>query len=333
MREVAAAAGVAISSVSRVLAGHPDVSPAMRERVMAAVDQLGYRPDLLAQGLRRQQTMSVGFVVGDISNPLLADIVTGAERVLRDAGYSLLLTNSEGDPGRDAEHIALLERRRVDGLLLSLASERSPATLARLAGLDVPAVVIDRRLPRSLGVGAVLSDHASGMTAAINHLLDLGHRHIGVLLARAVRPMVERRRAVERTYAKRGLAPTYRVRSGVLTPDSASAVTSEMLDGAAPPTAFVVGSNQLLIGTLRTLRDRGLRVGSDVSLISCDEVPLTELHEPPISVIERDTKGLGAAAATLLLARMRDEEGDNELLTPARYVPRASCAPAPALVR
>ena len=105
MRAVADRAQVAMSSVSRVLSEHPDVSVAMRERVLAAVDELGYRPDLLAQGLRRGATHTVGFLVGDISNPLLAEIVKGAEGRLREEGYSLLLSSSErnatlgGDPG------------------------------------------------------------------------------------------------------------------------------------------------------------------------------------------------------------------------------------------
>src|SRR5690606_16311322 len=118
MREVADRAGVAMSSVSRVLSGHPDVSAGMRERVMAVVAELGYQPDLLAQSLRRRATRSVGFVVGDIANPLLAEIVKGGERALRDGGYSMLLTDSENEPARDADHMRLLEQRRVDGLML-----------------------------------------------------------------------------------------------------------------------------------------------------------------------------------------------------------------------
>lgn len=125
MREVAELAGVAMSSVSRVLSGHPDVSEKMRDRVMAAVEQLGYQPDLLAQSLRRRATLSVGFVVGDIANPLLAEIVKGAETTLHEAGYSMLLANSENAPTRDTDHVRLFEQRRVDGLMLSLASEEN----------------------------------------------------------------------------------------------------------------------------------------------------------------------------------------------------------------
>src|SRR6476469_4532550 len=108
MREVAERAGVAMSWVSRVLSRNTDVSPAMSEKVMVAVSELDYQPDILAQSLRRRETLSVGFVVGDISNPLLAEIVVGVESTLHTNGYSTLLTNSLGDPLLEAAPIALL---------------------------------------------------------------------------------------------------------------------------------------------------------------------------------------------------------------------------------
>src|SRR5713226_1249741 len=121
MQEVAERAGVAVSSVSRVLADHPDVSERMRERVLNAVNALGYQPDFVAQSLRRGATLTIGFVVGDISNPLLADAALGAESVLRGAGFSMLLMNSENNPALDAAHIRFFVNRRVDGMILSLA--------------------------------------------------------------------------------------------------------------------------------------------------------------------------------------------------------------------
>jgi LacI family transcriptional regulator len=106
MREVAALAGVAMSSVSRVLSDHPDVSATMRRRVLDAVSELGYEPNLLAQSLRRQETKTIGFAVGDISNQLFAEVVAAAETRLREAGYSMLLTNSEARPALDASTLS-----------------------------------------------------------------------------------------------------------------------------------------------------------------------------------------------------------------------------------
>ena len=193
-----------MSSVSRVLSEHPDVSTAMRERVLAAVEELGYRPDLLAQGLRRGATLSVGFLVGDIANPLLAETVKGAERRLRDAGYSLLLSNSERVVERDAECVRHFSQRRVDGVILSLASETAPATLAALEDLEAPAVLLDREVAGNHGASLVLTDHRAGMRAAVGHLLDLGHREIGLITGAELRPTRERVAGARDAFAARG---------------------------------------------------------------------------------------------------------------------------------
>jgi LacI family transcriptional regulator len=327
MREVADMAGVAMSSVSRVLSGHPDVSPAMRRRVMDAVDRLGYQPDLLAQSLRRQATRSVGFVVGDISNPLLAEITLGAETTLREAGYSMLLTNSENDPGLDAGHVRLLMQRRVDGLMLSLASEDHHETVATLEQLDAPIVLIDRELPRSVRASAVLSDHRTGMRAAVRHLLELGHRRIGLILGQPMRFSRERRLGLEEAYRERSLEPTYQTLEGQLGSAHGRSATSRLLDSAEPPTAIVAGGNQILIGTLEELLRRGLRVGGDISLVSCDAISITELFTPPIAVVRRDNRELGRRAAQLLLRHLEGEDVRQEVVLPTEFVPRASCAP------
>jgi LacI family transcriptional regulator len=330
MREVADVAGVAMSSVSRVLSGHPDVSRAMHEKVMAAVESLGYTPDMLAQSLRRRATLSIGFVAGDISNPLMASIVKGAEGELRRGRYSMLLMNSEGDPDRDAEHVRLFEQRRVDGLILSLAREDHADTLAALDETDTPRVVVDRHLPPGMNASSVMSDHRSGMRAAAGHLLDLGHRRVGLILGRPVRPARERLSGLEDAYADRRLPGTFTVSEGVLSPEHGRAATRRLLDVEVPPTAIITGGNQLLAGTLVELRERSLRVGADISVVSCDTISTTELHQPPIAVVRRDTVELGRRAAELLLRRLEGAAAPESVTLPTEFVARASCAPPPA---
>lgn len=331
MREVADRAGVAMSSVSRVLSGHPDVSAPMRDRVMAVVAELGYQPDLLAQGLRRRQTRSVGFVVGDIANPLLAEIVKGAERTLRDAGYSMLLTNSENDPKRDGTHVRLFEQRRVDGLMLSLASEDEADTLAVLRQVDAPIVLVDRELPEDIGASAVLSDHRTGMRDAVDHLLELGHRRIGLILGQPLRPSRERRAGLEEAFAARGLPATYTVIGGMLSAEHGRNATCELLDADEPPTAIVAGGNQLLVGALGELVGRGVRIGTDISLVSCDAIDVTELFTPPIAVVLRDNREIGHQAAELLLERLGEvDPGPRIVVLPTEFHARASCGALPA---
>ena len=330
MKEVAERAGVAMSSVSRVLSGHPDVSPAMRDRVMTVVAEIGYQPDLLAQSLRRRATLSVGFVVGDIANPLLAEIVKGAERTLRDHGYSMLLTNSENRPERDAAHVRLFEQRRVDGLMLSLASEDNPETIQVLQQFDTPTVLVDRELPPAVRASAVLSDHRSGMRAAVDHLLQLGHRRIGLILGHPMRPSRERRAGLAEAFAARDLPATYVIVEGLLAPEHGRNATRQLLDAAEPPTAIVAGGNQLLVGTLEELLARGLTVGGDISLVSCDAIDVTELFTPPIAVVRRDNREIGRQAAALLLERVgEDDPGPRTIVLPTTFDARPSCAPPP----
>lgn len=329
MREVAEVAGVAMSSVSRVLSGHPDVSPVMRERVLAAVAELGYEPNLLAQSLRRQETLSVGFVVRDISNPLMAEIVKSAETRLRESGYALLLTNSESDPELDADHIRLFEQRRVDGLILSLTSESHPRTTTLLARLDVPCVLVDRDVPTLVRAGRVLYDHQPGVRAAVGHLLDLGHRRIDLVLGAPVRPSRERRAGFEAEFAARGLPKTYRiVEVGEFAAEPGEVAVAELLDAADAPTAIVVGSNQMTPGAVRAIAKRDLELPRDLSLVSCDDIILAELYRPPIAVVRHDNSEVGRLAAELLLEGMRDKEAPpRDIVLTTEFLARGSCGP------
>ena len=302
MREVAERAGVAMSSVSRVLSGHPDVSPAMSEKVMQAVAELDYQPDMLAQSLRRRETHTVGFVVGDISNPLFAEIVTGVESTLHSNGYSMLLTNSLGDPLLEAAHIspalAAAGRRPRD-----LGAGRDEPRDDRQAGeLDIPIVVLDRSLPQEMTVSRVLSDHRSGMKAATLHLLDLGHRRIALIggtggQARA-RAAGGARGGVR--LARPAGRPTSSTK-GSMSVEQGVAAMRGLLDLPEPPTAVIAGGNQLMLGALRTVSERGVTLGRELSFVGCDDVAITDLFQPAVAVVRRDNFAMGRAAAELLL--------------------------------
>jgi LacI family transcriptional regulator len=329
MREVADLADVAISSVSRVLSGHPDVSADMRERVLDAVRQLEYEPDFLAQSLRRGATLSVGYVVGDISNPLIATITSGAESVLRQAGYSMLLMNSENDPELDAAHIRFFQARRVDGMILSLASERREETLEVLDLVDVPVIMVDRDVDGDLDASIVRNDHRGGMREAVGHLLDLGHRRIAMISGGLdLWPVRERIAGMAEAVAARGVPDETRNLPGSLSAEHGERSTEELLAMEPRPTAIIAGGNQLLAGCIRVLHRHGIRVPEDISLVTCDEVDLSQLHEPPIASVARDTLLLGRTAAELLLERIGGGEPRTVLL-PTTFMPRPSSGPVP----
>jgi LacI family transcriptional regulator len=328
LSDVAQLAGVAVSSASRVLSDHPDVSPDMRRRVLDAVAQLGYEPDFLAQSFRRGATFSVGFVLRDISSPLLAEIALGAETALRGHGYNMLVLNSEADPAIDAEHIRLLDRRRVDGVLVSLAGEQHPPTLAALRELSVPAVLVDRDVADAPEASRALLDHESGIRKAVTHLSSLGHRTIGLVGGPPeVRPGREGARAFRACCAELGVEAV--VELGPFAATHGFAATDQMLQAASAPTAIVAGSNQILPGVVGAIRKHGVRVPSDISLVTFDDLPLLSLLEPPVDVVIRDPQAFGRVAAELLLRRL-EGGGPETVLVQPKLVVRASSAPPPA---
>ena len=330
IKAVAALAGVGIASVSRVLSGQPGSSPQLTQRVLDAARTLGYAPNALAQGLRKKTTRSIGFVGSDITNPLIASIVGGAESVLSLAGFSVLLTNSGGVPSADAERIEVLMQRQVDGLIVLPTLEDDPATIAALRHMKAPVVLIDRSLPSDISAHYVLSDHSQGIREAATQLLANGHRRIGVVVGRDVRPTRERIRAMELAYDNFGVKRELIVHRGTLSPEHGEAALEEMLCAKRPPTAILLGGNQLLEGALKVVHRRGIQLGADLSLVSCDDVPLCRFHQPAIATVTRDASLLGARAAQLLLTHI-DEPGESTTVNlPTWFELRPSCGPVAA---
>jgi LacI family transcriptional regulator len=326
LRQVADRAGVALSSASRVLAGHPGVTPALERRVLDAAAELDYEPNLLAQSLRSGASLMVGFVVRDISSPLLSRIALGAERVLKEAGYSLTLSNSEGLPSSDAEYIRFFRRRRADGVLLSLSDETSGPTLDELRRLRQPVVLIDRDTPDVPGLSAVLSDHQGGITLAAQHLVQLGHRRIGLAGAPlTLRPGRESARALE-TFCRSRPGLSALVECGPLAREHGEAAVSRMLRDADPPTAIVAGNLQILIGVLRALESHRLRVPGDVSVVAFDDGELLDFVSPPITAVLQQPLTIGQLAAGLLLRRLAGGEPE-QTVVPTTLRVRASCGP------
>lgn len=318
-----------MSSVSRVLSGSPGVSDVMRHRVMDAVAALGYERNPMASSLRTGETRSIGFVAIDIANPIIAANSSGAETVLRDCGYSLLIGNSGGTTQGDVNGLRQFMARRVDGLLLSLAEESHKESLALLRQFNRPIVLIDRDMPRSIPAGQVLHDHAAGVVPAGLLLVSLGHRRIALISgAPRVRPSRERARAL-RQVARGHPDVAIDVIPGEFTEAHGYDTTRTLMSGDRPPTAIVVGGNQMLGGVLRAIRDLSLSIPGDVSIVTCDDVALAEFLNPPLARVTRDPWQAGAVGAQLLVEQLEGARPRTVML-PTGFEPGASCGPAPA---
>jgi len=327
IRDVARKARVSLSSVSRVLTEHPDVSRTMKQRVLRATATLGYEPHFIAQSLRRGVTHTLGFLIGDISNPVFAEMIRGAEDHARSKGYAVMLTNSEGDPELDAKHLHLFLRRRVDGIILSTAETSSPEVARALLNPTVPFVVLDRDTPPHSRVSSVYGDHAAGMQDATAHLIQRGHTAVALISGpEQLKPARERVRGFRAAFEAAGLKPpSDLIRIGSLRPEFGREQAVELLRGRNRPTAIIAGSNRLLTGVLEGIHETDVVVGRDLALVGCDDVDLARLYRPPISVVIRDQYRMGQVACELIIERLANPEAPIRRVTlPTQFVSRAS---------
>ncbi len=307
LSDVAKAAGVAISSVSRALTGHPDVSDTMRAKVLEAADRLDYEPDFVAQSLRSGSTMTVALLARDISNPLFAQIARGAESASRDAGYSIMLVNSDGSAKIEADHVRNLRRRRVDGYLVSLVDEAASGTMEELNRTGAAIVLVDRESPQ-LQAAAVLSDHYHGMRAAVEQLVSSeAAERVGMITGGLnTRPTRERLRGLRDGLASASIELD---RSLMRTHDwseaSARSATEELLALDDPPSAVIAGGAQSTVGVISVIARTSPK--RRPALIVCDDVPLLGQVPFPLGVVSRDATLIGRTAAELLLEMLQGE--------------------------
>lgn len=304
IRDVARTAGVSVGTVSRSLNAPDTVRPATLELVLETIKKLGFKPDARAQGMRRRNTLMVGFIVSDISNPLHAMLFKAAETHLREHGYSLHLVNTAGNAGREVDAIDMMQHGRVDGIIMTVSNERDRRCLDRIATRRVPVVLIDREI--KVDVDTVLADHVSGMEQAVDYLLELGHRRIALItFGDEILPGRERVRGFIKAFKSRGIEPPLDlIRAHKPTADFGFGEASALLQRSDPPTAIIAGGNQFLAGVLKAIQQQRIAVPEQVSLVTCDRTDLAALYPVPLTVIDRNIDEMGRTAAQLLLDRI-----------------------------
>jgi LacI family transcriptional regulator, galactose operon repressor len=328
IRDVARVAEVSVGTASRVINGKSTVGPEVRSRVLKAIETLGYRPDAIAQSMRRGSTHVIGCVIRDINIPMLASFVHAAHNVLDRAGFSLLLSNSEGREDRERELLMRLNSQRSDGIMIGPYSPMTPAFDKFLRTLGAPIVMVDRDEPA--WADAVMTDHAGATRKATARLIELGHRRIALLTgAPALYPARTRIKGFTEAFEMKGIEldrSLIRAHS-FLSPESFQQ-TSALLASKEPPTAIIAGGIDMLAGVIRAIRVRGLSIPEDISLVGAGDSELAELHVPAIAVQHWDQGEVGAAAANLLLNRIREVASDEpqHVLIRSEFIERPSIA-------
>ena len=325
MKEVAALAGVSLSTVSRVVNDDPAVRADLVARVRDAVAALDYRHNTAASALRRADGLSasIGVVVEDIANPFFAAVHRGIENVARERGVLTFAGSSDERPERERQLAEAFGARGVDGLIIAPAGgDHSFLLRDRAAGV---AIVFVDRPGRFIDADAVRTDNAAGAATAVAHLVAAGHERIGFLGDRpALYTAAERLRGFEQELARHGLrADPAHVRHTLTRAADAYDTTREMLLSPQPPTALFTSQNLITIDAVRAIHDLGLQ--QRVALVGFDDVVLADVVRPGLTVIAQDPAGLGSAAARLLFERLDGFDGPSrEVVLPPRLVARGS---------
>ena len=337
VHEVAAYARVSTQTVSRVMNNVPRVAPRTRERVLAAIKALDYEPNNLARGLVTRRTNTIGVVVYDIANPYYGQLVRGIEDAAFSRGYDLIIGNSDADALKDRSYLRVFHRRRVDGILATIA-DSSRDDLGAWTRASCPVVFLDKFFC-SDNCSYVTVNNRQAASQAVDHLLQIGHRRIGILTATttASDSVKERFAGYRQALATRSvpfeqalLAPCERQGE-----EGGYSAAKELLREKKRPTALFCINDAIAIGAMRAIFEAGLEIPRDISVVGFDDVPIAALLRVPLTTVAQPIQSMGAAAVELLTERIEGGPSvpPRQVVLDAHLVVRESTAPPRAAER
>lgn len=346
IKDVAVRAGVSTATVSHVINDTRFVRDETRQRVLDAIAALNYMPSAIARGLATNSTQTIGLIISDIANPFFTAMARGVEDQINQHGYHTIFCNTDEDPAREDEYLRLLSARQIDGLIIAptgVPSER----LVWMAEADIPIVLIDRRAP-NIDAPLIGVDNEGGAYQATKYLVELGHRRIGIVMGlETISTQVARFAGYRRALAEAGVPPDEALvvradprffmnqangtgsppdflTNNQMTPAAFYAL-QKVLDLPSRPSAIFVANNQMTLGTLHALRERGLRCPDDISIISFDDHDWASLFSPPLTAVRQPTYLLGQTAAKLVMQLINKQPVEVPPPLPVEFMIRESC--------
>ena len=335
MEDIGRRAGVSASTVSRVINKSVAVDPETEARVRAAIEELGYRPNLLARSFRRRTTQTIGLLIPDNANPFFADVARAIEDAGYAQGYNVILCNSDLSEEKQAAYLDVLLAKRVDGLILVssglIAAGDRPDPMQRVLDSGTPCVVVDRDLGET-PVDQVLVDNEHGGYLAGQYLIRLGHRRITCLGGpSSLTPSAGRVAGFRRALDEAGLPwqPAATMASNGRY-DGGQAAVRDLLARGIDVTAIFAFNDLVAIGALGALRRAGLRVPDDVSVVGFDDVALSSAVYPALTTVAQPIAEIGHLSVRLLLQRITNPNAPRaRVVLPTTLVERESCGPPP----
>ena len=332
LSEVAKRAGISKTTASRVLNNRPSgipISEETRKKVLKAAKELNYYPNIFARSLRTKKSGIVGVVVSDITDPYFSDIISGIEQVLNKSGYYFLLSTVQNSPEKEEAYLARLRRSGVDGLLIVGATmQLRDKEIKKLENSEIPVVLVGRKLSHS-SISSVTVDNFTGGFLATEHLIKLGHQYIVHITTKEARvDGRERLNGYTAAMKKYGLEDKCYIAKGGITAESGYEITLKVLKDLKSTTAIFAFNDMTAIGSIRAIRDSGLHVPEDISVVGFDGIPIAAHYEPPLTTVHQPRMEMGRLGAELLIKAMDEKGGskrrNNVILKPKLTIRKSS---------
>lgn len=320
-------ASVSHSTVSRALCNSPLVNQKTAEKIRRIARESGYRPSAAARSLVTRRSHTIGVVVTNIADPFVAGVVSGIEETANEHGFSVFLANSNSDPDREVRVVRAFEERRVDGIIVT-ASRVGARYVPLLSHIQVPIVLLNNQHPSQF-VHSVMIANVQASQGATRHLIDLGHRRIAYLGDRGGNQSeTERFSGYRQALEAAGLRFTRQlVVQGDSKPEAAKVAMAHLLALPHPPTAVFCYNDLTALGAIRQIRDHGLRVPGDISVVGFDDLYISQYLDPPLTTVRQPMREMGCMAMETLLHILAKAASGHDIKVPGELIVRASTAP------
>jgi DNA-binding LacI/PurR family transcriptional regulator len=324
IHDVAGRANVSKSLVSLVLQGSPNVADEKRERVLRAIADLRYLPNLMARGLAARRTRTIGVLLSDLHNPFFAEVVDGIDAAAAELGYGILVNTGSLVATREAQALNTFLELRTDGLIL--AGTELPTSAIVEASLLCPVVLVAPAFQAS-SVDTVTNDDRAGAELAVEHLHALGHRRIAAVDGGRAAGARGRVSGYRRAMTRLGLGEHVRVASGTFTEEGGYQGAQQLLRSGPVPSAISAANDLAAIGVLNAIEEIGLRVPGDISLVGYDNTFLASLRHVSLTTINQPRSDMGRMAVSCVLERIEGRRELRHVVLAPQLVVRDTTAP------
>ena len=328
MKRVASELGVSVTTISKVLNNHGDISEATRDRVLAKIEELGYQRNAVARSLTLRRTHTIGIVIPDLMHSFFVEIIQGIEPVASVRGFGLLLCSSGEDPGKERSELDMLRGRQVDGIVLASAhGSANDDLLKQMTGGGTGLVMIDRDDHPKVECHRVLTDDERVGSLATNHLLDLGRRAIAHIGGPNIAHAKRREQGWRDALKARGVRVSgdWFVQAGFMESDGYRAM-KRLLTVRPRIEAVFAANDPVAIGAMKAIWEAGLRVPEDIGIVGVGDIAWSDMLRVPLTTVSWSRRDQGLNAAELLLNGLEGDEPDppRRVIIPPRLVVRES---------